>query len=769
MFKFNTCALLVLLFMCNVFSYGYIRIGNVRESWNTWEAKIDTLKISISEQDLICRVWEEFTLRDPAPDSSQTGDSLELQAYLRLPENSAVDSLYLWINDKPEPGLLMSASSATAIYESIVKRRKDPAILTTYGGNDYYLRIFPFMPGQSRKVRIAFHCAMNSKSTSKNIRFPMDFVDTVGHFELTVKSSRYYGSFPVLDEPQLALQRILGKPLTKGVSANRTNFPQNYLQVSWGPWPTDNTVSSCYSTDNKGMGYFSLLLDPFSLLGMKDRANISLSVAWTPSMVETWNGGTTYATTYSEYFEGERRALHDFITNSLTQGDKFTLCYAGATLTSFSTELVFASDKNKLDACTFIDGCKPIYYTYSYSYYYDNLGNYHYRPVPPPPGRNWLSALYHAFESFKSSDLQPVVLVLDKGNPYYYSENRPAVSALDSTTTAISLHNDHGAVMYVITSYSRLALYKNLINRFGGRVVQSWAGDDMETRLADLTPDIFSVPLTSLAIQVTSSGNNPCLDILGIPQSRIPWNSRVLLSGRTALTDILNISLAGESNGAYVSAFQSISVNAIPDRSPEKIWALNKVNNSPYSYYGSYGSDADEMAAFSLQHNVLTRYSALLALEPGMDTAFAASEQNTSNSWGIRTTSMASSDVVAFSLAPGVTSSGGSTDFPDIIKAEKQVQHSEIAPHISATPNPFTMTTRITIEADKNTAAPAAISIYDITGKKVHSFNIHKGVEGWLTVVWNGCSGNGSRLPQGIYLLKVRMANKMLTHKVILM
>ncbi len=765
--KIMSAGLIMGLLSLSLYAYGYVRVGNVRESWRTWEGKIDTMKVNIVEQNLMCRVWQEMTIRDPLPDSSAKGDSLEIQVYLRLPENSAVDSLHLWIDGKPVPGLLMSASSATAIYESIVKRRKDPAILTTYGGNDYYLRIFPVMPGQSRKVRIGYHCPMNSRSASKNIRLPMDYADTVGRFNITVQTSQTRQGANV-DEPKLTLGPcyLNGPDCIVKAYANNLAFPQNYLQVSWGPWPLDNNISSCYSTDKNGMGYFSLLLDPFSLLGMKNRANISLSIAWTPSMIETWYRNTSYTSTYSEYFEGERRALRDFISNNLQQNDKFTLCYAGPTLMSFSKDLVPATTTNKQAASAFIDACQPIYYDYSYTYYYDAAGVYHYKPNPPPPGRNWLGALYHAFESFQSTDLQPVVLVLDKGNPYWYSETRPTVNALDSTTATICLKNKHGALMYVITSYSRLALYKKLINRFGGRVVQSWSGDDMDARLSDLTPDIFSVPLTSLTIQVASSNGSPCLDVLGIPQSRIPWNSRILLSGRTVLTDMLAVTLAGESNGAYVSASKSVQVTATPDASPEKIWAINKVNSaSYYYYYGYYGNDADEMVAFSLKHNVLTRYTALLALEPGMDTAFSGSEQS-SNSWGI-TATRGLDNVAAFSEATGSFSSG-ETDFPDINKVENATIPGK-ALLLSVTPNPFSVLTQISINPGENAVGQVVMAIYDINGKKIYAFKTRKNQAGQFTVAWNGCNAQGKRMPQGVYLLKVEMGSKVLTQKIVLM
>jgi hypothetical protein len=758
------------LFVAQIHASSAIRIGNVRESWKTWEGKLDTLSLQISEEGVVCRVWQEMTFRDPSPDSSETGDSLELSLYLRLPENSAVDSLHLWIDGTPQPGMMMSASSATAIYENIVKRRKDPAILTTYSGTDYSLRIFPVMPGQSRKVRISYHTVMNVRTAERTLRLPFDYLDSIipcMNLTITTNNITSAGS-PVLKYPDIAITPwetfAQSNQLVMSGRKNRVLFSQKTVDISWTNWPIDGSIPSSYSTDSKGMGYFSMLIDPFALLNMKNRDDISLSIAWTPSLRITYTGDN-YSYNDADYADNERKAIKNLITQNLTENDRFTITYAGPELTSFSNTLLQATSQNKQNASHYLDTCRPVNYKYSYSYRYDTLaGSYTYNYSPLPSGRNWLGALYNAFESFKSTDKQPVVLVLDCGYTYFYSQVRPTTLTLDSTAVTISLRNRHGAVMYVITNYSRLALYKKLADRFGGRVIQSYSGDDMEMRIGEITPDIFSMPLTSLAIQVQSGSGNPCLDIIGVPQSRIPWNNRVLISGRTASSTQLTINIAGESNGNYVSATKTFSLTESINRSAEKIWAVRKVNEIPYYYYyGYYGNDADQMAAFSIKHNVLTRYSALLALEPGMDTAFAGSEQNTDN-WNIRSgevTTGRGGDASSLS-----SSSQGGSDIPDISRTESVVTNGKTI--FSVTPNPFSSLTTISLILGKKVSDDLEISIYDISGKKVFSSASKADASGRYIATWKGCNMRGIKLPAGMYLLRAKAGSYRFTHKIVM-
>lgn len=83
-------------------------------------------------------------------------DSLETVAYFRLADNTAVNEMHLWVGNAKVKAAVQDRATASAQYEDIVKRRKDPALLETYGNGSYTLRIFPNESGQRRKIELVF-------------------------------------------------------------------------------------------------------------------------------------------------------------------------------------------------------------------------------------------------------------------------------------------------------------------------------------------------------------------------------------------------------------------------------------------------------------------------------------------------------------------------------------------------------------------------------------------------------------------------------------
>lgn len=83
-------------------------------------------------------------------------DSLELSASFQLPTDAAVTDLDLWVGDQKQSAWIMDRWQASAQYNSIVGIRQDPALLETWGGGSYSLRVFPQTTGQTRRLQIEF-------------------------------------------------------------------------------------------------------------------------------------------------------------------------------------------------------------------------------------------------------------------------------------------------------------------------------------------------------------------------------------------------------------------------------------------------------------------------------------------------------------------------------------------------------------------------------------------------------------------------------------
>ncbi|MGH7651385.1 MAG: VWA domain-containing protein, partial [Gemmatimonadaceae bacterium] len=73
-----------------------------------------------------------------------------------LPKDAAFQDLKLSINGEMVSGETMNADRARQIYEEIVRRQRDPALLEWMGYGLFRARIFPIAPGEEKKVVLRF-------------------------------------------------------------------------------------------------------------------------------------------------------------------------------------------------------------------------------------------------------------------------------------------------------------------------------------------------------------------------------------------------------------------------------------------------------------------------------------------------------------------------------------------------------------------------------------------------------------------------------------
>jgi len=84
------------------------------------------------------------------------GSVAEADYMFPLPAGAAFEDLRLSINGELVSGETMSADKARGIYEEIVRRQRDPALVEWMGGGMLRARIFPIQPGEEKKVVVRF-------------------------------------------------------------------------------------------------------------------------------------------------------------------------------------------------------------------------------------------------------------------------------------------------------------------------------------------------------------------------------------------------------------------------------------------------------------------------------------------------------------------------------------------------------------------------------------------------------------------------------------
>ena len=88
-----------------------------------------------------------------------------------LPKGAAFQDLKLSINGEMVSGETMSADQARQIYEDIVRRQRDPALLEWVGYGLLRARIFPIAPGEEKKVVVRFQTVAEREGDALRIDY----------------------------------------------------------------------------------------------------------------------------------------------------------------------------------------------------------------------------------------------------------------------------------------------------------------------------------------------------------------------------------------------------------------------------------------------------------------------------------------------------------------------------------------------------------------------------------------------------------------------
>src|SRR5919199_3974576 len=88
-----------------------------------------------------------------------------------LPKGAAFQDLKLSINGELVSGETMNADQARSIYEEIVRRQRDPALVEWMGSGMLRTRIFPINPGEEKRVVVRFQAVAEREGDALRIDY----------------------------------------------------------------------------------------------------------------------------------------------------------------------------------------------------------------------------------------------------------------------------------------------------------------------------------------------------------------------------------------------------------------------------------------------------------------------------------------------------------------------------------------------------------------------------------------------------------------------
>ncbi|MBD3170716.1 MAG: VWA domain-containing protein [candidate division Zixibacteria bacterium] len=102
------------------------------------------------------------------------GRAIEADYIFPIPENAAISRFTAYVGDRKMEAELLDADDARRIYEDIVRKRKDPALLEYAGRGIYRLRIFPMPPDKEVRVVIEYDQTLKSDNGTVEYLYPLN-------------------------------------------------------------------------------------------------------------------------------------------------------------------------------------------------------------------------------------------------------------------------------------------------------------------------------------------------------------------------------------------------------------------------------------------------------------------------------------------------------------------------------------------------------------------------------------------------------------------
>jgi Ca-activated chloride channel family protein len=308
------------------------------------EIKSAKVTSSINDQVAHTKIEEEFYNPNPR--------RLEGTFLLPLPKGAHLEKFAMEVNGKMAEAELLSAEQARGIYEEIVRKARDPALLEYVGRDLLKLRIFPIEPNSTKKVELSYDQLLKSDSGMVEYSLPLSaaqYASTpIGNFSLKLNLE---SSTPLktIYSPSHSVEivRNTAKTATIGLEENGAK-PDKDLQLFYSAQQKELGLSFLTYKEPGEDGYFMLLASPG--FGGKQQHVLPKDVVFVLDTSGSMNG---------KKLAQARKAL-TFCVNNLNAEDRFEIIRFSTETESLFKELTAVSEDSRHEAQKFVENLKSI-------------------------------------------------------------------------------------------------------------------------------------------------------------------------------------------------------------------------------------------------------------------------------------------------------------------------------------------------------------------------------------------------------------------------
>jgi Ca-activated chloride channel family protein len=527
-----------------------------------------------------------------------------------LPYDGAIDQLTFLIDGQEYPAKLLDAKDARRMYEDIVRKNQDPALLEWMGTGLFKTSVFPVPPGAERKVMLRYSQLCRQwdgltdfifpLSTAKYTSQPIEEIKFQAAIESDTEIKNIYSPSHAVE-----IQRPDDKHAVISYTAKNTVPTDDFrLFYDVGKGLLGSRVLS-YRPDPNEDGYFLLLASP------QIKASDAVPVKKTVVLAIDRSGSMS-----GEKIEQAKQAAK-FVINHLHEGDLFNLVAYDSEVQSWRPELQRFDEEARKAALGFVEG------------------------IYAGGSTNISGALGTALGQLHDANRTNFVIFLTDGIPTVGETNESKIVAAAKANNTVNARVFDFGVGYDVNS----RLLDKLARENFGLTEYVRPSENIERAVAALYARISSPVMTGVKLTVDMEGVKP-EDGSAVnrtyPKEVVDLfaGEQLVVVGRYKKPGAAKITIAGHvgsgpgngGNGSDESDtsshaeqrfdFPANFVEHSADESQafiEKLWAVRRVGEilDEIDLKGRNDELIKELVSLSLKHGIMTPYTSFLADENG--------------------------------------------------------------------------------------------------------------------------------------------------------
>lgn len=163
----------------------------VNENGTSTTLRVVKLDVSVRITGTLAVTTMDMTVHNPFP------RVLEGEFEFPITEGQTISRFALDINGHVRDGVVVPKEKARATFETIIKRKVDPALMEWTRGNTFRSRIYPLPANGTRRIVVAYEQQLRASSDGYLYSLPFAFTDTVQAFSFVMDVAAF-GTRPVL-------------------------------------------------------------------------------------------------------------------------------------------------------------------------------------------------------------------------------------------------------------------------------------------------------------------------------------------------------------------------------------------------------------------------------------------------------------------------------------------------------------------------------------------------------------------------------------------